>query len=362
MKNLADLQAECSDLGITVKTTGRPSKEPYVATLRNHPWRKDHSDEPLPAQIMPMLLSSWEDLDKAEQAEIEQDCYAWIVQPKLDGVRVLLHVEDDRVRITSRTVSEITYRLSEFQDNLPHLTEGLAALSGSILDGELVYPLTAINTGSTITGTSLQATMAILATTPENARRIQERDAEVRFHVFDILRHCGQDVASLSLMDRQHFLEKSSQQMNNPFIEMVPSFVVNKSDIHRRLIDVGGEGSVWKKADQPYESGRRVRHWLKRKRGIEVEAFVTGFKRGTNGHAGLVGAVEFGIRKNGSVVPIAWVTGWTDEDRLRMTQADSSGNVSLAPDYLGRRAVIFGQELSAKSYRIRHARIKRWLS
>ena len=362
MKNLAELQAECATLGIQVETKGRASKEPYVAALREHHWRRDHPDEPLPAQTMPMLLGSWEDLDDAQAEAIEQDHHAWIIQPKMDGVRALLHIEGNRVRITSRTASEVTYRLSEFQDNLPHLAEGLSTLDGTILDGELVCPVSALDTGSTVTGNSLQATMAVLASSPNKAQRFQEsQHAHVRFYVFDILRSCGQDVTPLPLMDRQDILAMALGKLNNDFIEEVPSFVVNKPDIHRRIIEVGGEGTVWKKVYAPYEPGRRVGHWIKRKRGIEVEAFVTGFKPGTNGHANLVGAVEFSVENaDASRAAIAWVSSFSNEERLAMTTRDSSARVLLNPSFLGRRAVIAGQDRSAKSDRFRHARILKW--
>ena len=363
MKNLAELQAECAVLGIQVETKGRASKEPYIAALRDYHWRKDHPDEPLPSQIMPMLLGSWEDLDDAQAEAIEHDHHAWIVQPKMDGCRALFHIESNRVRITSRTVSEVTYHLSEFQDNLLHLAEDLSRLSGTILDGELVCPLSRLDTGSTVTGNSLQATMAVLAASPNKARRFQEgQHAHVRFHVFDVLRSCGQDVTRLPLMDRQDILATALRQISNEFIEEVPSFVVNKPDIHRHIIDAGGEGTVWKKAASPYEPGRRVGHWIKRKRGIEVEAFVTGFKPGTNGHAALVGAVEFGVRDaDGSTVPIGWVSGLSDFERFELTETRLNGDVTIGPRHLGRRAIISGQELSARASRIRHARLVRWI-
>ena len=363
MKNLANLQAECATLGIKVETTGRASKEPYIAALRDYHWQKAHPDQPLPAQIMPMLLGSWEDLDDAQAEAIEQDHHAWIIQPKMDGVRALLHVEGNHVRITSRTVSEVTYRLSEFQDNLPHLTNDLSKLTGTILDGELVCPVSHLDTGSTVTGNSLQATMAVLAASPNKARRFQEdQDAHVCFHVFDILRSCGQDVTPLPLMDRLDLLAMSLRKLSNEFIEAVPIFVVNKPDIHRRIIDAGGEGTVWKRAVSPYEPGRRVGHWIKRKRGIEVEAFVTGFKPGTNGHAAMIGAIEFSVcQANRSSTPIAWVSGWSDQERGTMTRLDPTGKLFLNPSYLGRKAMIEGQDHSAKARRIRHARILRWL-
>lgn len=144
---------------------------------------------------------------------------------------------------------------------------------------------------------------------------------------------------------------------------MVPSFVIGKAAVHRSIIQAGGEGSVWKRVDQPYQPGRRVKHWIKKKAGVEVEAFVSSFKLGNNGHTGMVGAVEFSTRQaDGSSVPIAWVSGWTDDERRAMTHFDPDGKVTLNPTYLGRRAVIEGQDHAAKSRRIRHARIQRWLA
>jgi bifunctional non-homologous end joining protein LigD len=309
-----------------------------------------------------MLLGSWEDLDEAEAAKIERDCHAWVVQPKFDGIRALLHVEGGRVRITSRTVSEVTYRLSELQYNLPQLTEGFDGLWGTVLDGELVCPLSVLDTGSTTTGSSLQATMAILATTPENARRIQAREAWVRFHCFDALRYRGRDLTTFHWADRQQYVEEARRRSENPFVEAVPSFAVNKGEIHRHLVDAGGEGTVWKKSDGIYEPGRRVGHWIKRKRGIEVEAFVSGFKPGNNGHASFVGAVEFSVaRADGATIPVAWVSNWSDAERAAMTHMGRAGICGLNPAYLGRRALIAGQDCSAKTKRVRHARLVRWI-
>jgi len=365
VRTLAELQAECAALGLKVEMNGRRRKDEFVQVLREFHWRKDHPDKPLPDQTMPMLLGDWTNLDFAEAGEIEADCHAWILQPKLDGARALLHVEHDRVRISSRYVSETTYRLSEFQANVPHLTYGLGDLGPTILDGELVCPQPAIDTGSTTTATSLQATMAVLAAAPEKAQRIQDcQEARVRFYVFDILRFCGQDLTSFPLIDRQDFLVKALRESVNPYIELVPSFVVSKPAVHRSIVAAGGEGTVWKKADQPYEPGRRVSHWLKRKRELQVEAFATSCKAGAaeRGHADAIGAVEFSVRStSGAVEPIAWICGWTDADRKAMLQRDASGAVRLNPAYLGRRAMIAGQDTSAKAKRIRHARIVKWL-
>ena len=363
MKTLAALQRECNALGIDVATQGRADKRPYISALRDHHWRKDRPGEPLPPQIPPMLLDNWSDLDPEDAQRIEHDGPGWIVQPKLDGVRALLHVEDNQVRITSRYVSEVTYRLGEFQDNLPHLSTGFSGLDGTILDGELVFPGSFLDTGRTVARHPLQAATAILSTSPKQA--LQSRpEQRLRFHAFDILKFRGADITSLPLRERLDFLAEAVNDADNPYLIPVPMFTIGRLSIHRRILDAGGEGTVWKQLDQPYEPGRRVGHWIKRKRETTIESFVTGYKPGTSdhGHGHLVGAVEFSVREaDGSARSIAWVCGWSDSERRDMTVATSSNSPLLKPDYLGRRALITGQEEAAKSGRLRHARLRRWL-
>lgn len=365
VKTLAELQAQCADLGLSVPTNARSRKDDYIAALRDYHWRKDHPDEPLPAQIRPMLLGSWEDLDEEQAEQIEGEGSGWIVQEKLDGVRVLLHIEEGRVRVTSRCISEVTFRLSELQDNLPHLTTGLEKLIGTVLDGELVCPVAEIDTGTSVTAHPLQAVVAIISTSPENARGIQERhNAHLRLHVFDVLRFLGEDVTGLPLLERIDFTHRAIAVADNAHLETVMTHAIGKSAVHRRIIEAGGEGTVWKRLDQPYEPGRRVKHWLKRKRTIEVEAFVSGFKSGTpeRGHAHLVGALEFSVRDHdGAIRPIAWVSAWREDLRQAMTQRHATGKVLLDPSFFGRRAIIVGQDFSTKAKRVRHAKVGRWL-
>lgn len=365
MKTLAELQGACSALGINVATRGRASREAYIAALRDYHWLKGHRNQPLPPLIHPMLLGNWADLDLEAAHQIEHDGPGWVVSPKLDGVRTLLHVDGDRVRITSRCVSEVNCRLGEFQDNLPHLIAGLSGLDGTILDGELVFPGSSLDTGRTVAQHPLQAATAILSTSPEQALRLQAQpENRLRFHAFDILKFRGTDVTSLPLRDRLDFLARAIAASNNPHLEPVPTFTIGRLSIHRRILAAGGEGTVWKQLDRPYEPGRRVDHWLKRKRETSVEAFVTGFKPGTagRGHEDLVGALEFSTRHaDGSVRPVPWVSAWSDSERGNMTRTDGPGSPLLDPAHLNRRAVIVGQGESARSGRLRHARLRRWV-
>ena len=365
MKTYAELQSACSALGINVTTQNRASKEPYIAALQAYHWHKDHPDQPLSPQIHPMLLSNWDDLDPEQAKLIENDGPGWIVQPKLDGVRALLHVEGNHVRITSRCISEVTFRLGEFQDNLSHLKTGLSGLDGSILDGELVFPSSTLDTGRTVARHPLQAATAILSTSPEQARRLQSLpDHRLRFHAFDILKSNGTEVTSRALRDRLDLLVQAVASSENPLLEIVPFHTIGRIEIHRRILNAGGEGTVWKRLDQSYEPGRRVTHWIKRKKETAMEAFVTGFKPGISGHGNedLVGALEFSTRHTDeSLRPIAWVSAWSNSERRAMTVATASSSPLLRPDYLGRRALIVGQDEAAQSGRLRHARFRHWL-
>lgn len=363
-KTLAELHALCDQYGIVVPPQRRPAKEPCLLALRDHLWAKDYPGQPLPEQIEPMLLGDWNDLDDAETALLEADQSGYCVQEKHDGVRALLHVTENGVRITGRTVSEVTFRLSEFAANVPHLATGFEHLAGTVLDGELVCPRAAIDTGDTHTSHPLQAAVAILATTPENAARIQdEQDCRLRFVAFDLLRLNGSDKTALPLCERLFFLESAFLAAVNPYVDLAETHTQEKALFHELVLAGGKEGTVWKKLDQPYQAGKRVWHWLKRKKAIEAEAVVTGFKPGTagRGNAHLVGAVEFStVDGDGRTKPIAWVSNWTDEDRERMTRRDGDA-VTLNPTMLGKKALVGGHDIAGRSGRYRHARIIKWL-
>jgi len=364
LKTLNELKAECEAAGIQVTVPGRASKEPYLAALQKYHWERECPGQPLPRQVLPMLLEDWSDLDERHANDLENDHHAWIVQQKHDGVRVLLHITKDGIRITGRNLSEVTYRLTEFQDNLLHLHSGWERLAGTILDGELVCPHANIDTRTTVTSSALQAAVAVLAASSDKAASIQRNNnAFLRLYLFDVLEYRGEDTTKLPLTERLRILEEAVGKTQNAFVESVPSYSVNKKAIHNNILDAGGEGTVWKKANAPYEPGKRVSHWLKRKRGLEVEAFVTGFKLGSpqRGHSHLIGAIEFSVQERGTIRPIAWVSGWSDQERDVMTWKEPNSTPTLNPTYFGRSAIVVGQDEAGKSKRIRHARLKQWL-
>ncbi len=294
-KSLFELQRLCSLKGLKVEQTRR--KRYYLERLRNEIWSCENPGERMPEQIQPMLLRNWEDLAEAERESLSAEDGRWIVQPKLDGVRVLIHIERGRIRITGRNWSDVTFRLSEYQENLPHLGSSFTDLENTILDGELVCPKDSVHTSTTQTTFSLQATTAILNASPELACRIQDDNrAHLQFHAFDIIRLRGQDLTPQPLSARLALLSSELSNIDDRHVRIVPSMSSNKLTFHHQLIEQGFEGSVWKQSISKYEPGKRVRTWIKRKRAEEITGFVSGFKSGTRGNHKLIGTVQFSVR------------------------------------------------------------------
>ncbi len=120
------------------------------------------------------------------------------------------------------------------------------------------------------------------------------------------------------LKNPKYRLAVTADASGSRYVKAVPTGIVGKRAIHDRVLSMDGEGTVWKRLNQPYVPGHRVRHWLKRKRGIEIEAFVSGFKNGTEdrGHRELVGAVEFSVHDpDGARRSVAWVRKTTASSR-----------------------------------------------
>lgn len=362
MRTLAELQSLCDKLDLSVETNGRRSKGPYVAALQEHYWSQDHGGKTLPEQTQPMLLSDWRDLSDELATEIEADDSGWVVQQKLDGMRVLVHITEDGVRITGRSLSTTKFRLCEYQAHVPHLVDALRGLIGTILDAELICPIAELDTSNVVTTSALQAVVALTSTTPDEATQRQaEQSAHLQLHVFDILSSAGEDISGQPLRARLDYLATALRSVASNHILQVPHHAINKCAIHAKLIENGAEGTVWKRLDSSYQANRRSKHWIKRKRAERLELIAVDYKLGTpgRGHENLIGAVGFASPNDPTTV-VAWVSAWPDEERSAMSSKENE-RPSLSAKFLGRRALIESYSRSMRSGRWTHARCLRWI-
>lgn len=215
-RSLADLKTECKKLGLAVVHSGkREAKADYESVLRSFYWKRDYGDVPILDQYDPMLARNVKDLTEAEAAPMWQDDSNWVVQEKLDGVRAILQINPLnnplkngaplRNEVTSRRVSDETYRLNELTEKLVFYRDFPfpAEWHGAVVDGELIMPVAEVNTGDTVTKTVLQATAATLNCDPAKALDIQTRHGVMRFQVFDLLKgRGGKDIRHLTYAER----------------------------------------------------------------------------------------------------------------------------------------------------------------
>ncbi len=235
-----------SDLGKvaeTIATKGLEGIEKFEIVLFN--------------PIRPMLA----DRVKSEAEAIEKLGNEFAAEYKLDGERVQLHVEGDKVALFSRSLENIE---SYYPDIIEKIPKNIQA-DNIILEAEAV----AINenTGEFLPFQELMHRRRKY----KIEKAVTEYPITVNF--FDVLYCNGKNCVELSYKERREKLEKHVKE--DEFAKYIPmSMVKNKSEIEdfmENSINAGSEGLMLKMLDKPYQAGSRGSHWLKLKREYQNE-------------------------------------------------------------------------------------------
>jgi len=169
----------------------------------------------------------------------------WVHEVKWDGIRALVDVTPERVRITTRNENEVAVAYPELH--------GLAGLGRDLLlDGEIV----ALGSGAP-SFRDLADRMHVRDAA--KAVRLAERNP-VTLIVFDLLRIDGTDVSALPLVERRELLVALG--LDDPAWQVPPTY-----DDGQLLLDAaeaqGLEGIVSKKLSSRYRPDHRSKDWLK---------------------------------------------------------------------------------------------------
>jgi DNA ligase D-like protein (predicted ligase) len=164
----------------------------------------------------------------------------WIVERKLDGIRLLAFKHGKDVKLYSRNRLE--------QDN-PAIADAIAQMpvKDAIFDGE-------------VTGVWGPPTL-----------RDADKAHRLAYHVFDLLWLNGRDLMDLPLVERRDLL--ASLPLRRPLERVREVIDPEPWELARRE---GWEGVIVKRRDSPYEH-RRSPHWLKMKVEASQELVVGGF-------------------------------------------------------------------------------------
>lgn len=207
--------------------------------------------------IRPMLAERI----KNEEDAMEKMGNRFAAEYKLDGERVQIHVEGEKVILFSRSLENISNYYPDIIEKIPKSIQA----ENAILEAEAV----AINENN---GEFLPFQELM-----HRRRKYKIEKAVTQYPItvnfFDILYCNGKQCLTLEYNDRRRKLENIVKE--NDYARHIPMTVVtNENEIEEffeNSINAGSEGLMLKKLDSPYQAGSRGNHWLKLKREYQNE-------------------------------------------------------------------------------------------
>lgn len=181
----------------------------------------------------------------------------YIFELKYDGIRVIIKIKNNKLKIYSRNKRDITYLFPEIKINTKN---------NVIFDGEIV--LFDNNKPSFL---KLQERLYLK---DKNKIKYNSINNKVVFIVFDIL-YENKDITNLPLLKRKEILNKYID--TDVFIK---SFFIEEKGINlfKKVKKLNLEGIVAKKIDSTYHINTRSKEWIKIKNFKEEEFIVAGYK------------------------------------------------------------------------------------
>lgn len=206
----------------------------------------------------------------------------WIFERKLDGERVLVFRDGDRVRLMTRNRNEVS-------DTYPELAEALAdqPVQDFVADGEVVA-----FDGDVTSFSRLQGRMQI-----KDADRARQSVIDVYLYLFDLMHVDGRDLTGLPLRQRKTALSRALR-FDDP-VRYTPHRNEDGEACFADACEKGWEGVIAKDAEAAYSHGRS-RDWLKFKCARGQEFVIGGFTEPAGTRTGF-GALLLGHYEDGAL-------------------------------------------------------------
>ncbi len=273
--------------------------------------------------IRPMLA----DRVQSEKDVIKKMPEQFAAEYKLDGERVQIHKQANKIILFSRRLENIT---QYYPDIVENIGKSLNVHEG-IFEAEIV-PINE-NTGEFLPFQELM----------HRRRKYKLEQAVSQYPItvnfFDVLYFDNKDCLNLEYSERRKILEKLVNEDN--FSKLVPMLLVKNEnevgDFLENSINAGCEGLMLKTPSAPYRAGSRGSNWLKLKReyrnelGDSLDLIVIGAYFGRGRRTGLYGTLLLGTYnpEKDNFPSICKVgTGFTDESLDQLYQI-LSNNVTL---------------------------------
>lgn len=178
----------------------------------------------------------------------------WIFENKLDGYRVVAHLEKGDVNIFSR--NQII-----FNNKYKEIVEALGKYKfNAVFDGEVV-----------VEDDKGKSSFQLLQDYPITKK------GNIIYYIFDILFLDGLDLRQLPLIERKKALKKIIKDSKH--IKLVEFTEEKGIKLFAQSSKSGSEGIIAKLKDSIYEDGVRTKNWLKIKNVLEDEFVIGGYTK-----------------------------------------------------------------------------------
>lgn len=261
--------------------------------------------------VNPMLAQRAETIDEVLERLKGKAAF----EIKLDGIRVQVHKDGDKVLLFTRRMEDYT---NMFPDLLDPLRQALKP-KRAIVDGELV----AIDKR---TGKPMPFQEVLKRRRKYEIKKTIEQ-IPVELHLFDVLVSNDSVMLDESYLERRKMLEKIVKPVKGK-VMVVEQQVLSKSDDIKKFmnwaIEIGHEGLLAKDLEASYRAGRREFVWLKLKPMLEtLDLVVVGGLYGRGKRAGFFGSYVLAAmdKDSGRFKTVTKCgSGYTDEDLRELTK------------------------------------------
>jgi bifunctional non-homologous end joining protein LigD len=215
---------------------------------------------PMPQSVAPMMGSL---VDRPPSGD------EWLYEIKWDGVRALCFIENQQVRIFSRSGHRCEQQYPEMSV-LPHYVDAETV----ILDGEIAV----LDEKGRSSFNMIQPRISV---SDPNTIAHLARSTPATIFLFDVLYLDGYDLRGVPLEQRKSLLKEILEPTDQ--IRYSDHFIANGEAMLEAARQNGLEGILAKRRDSKYE-GRRSHSWLKIKATSQQEFVIGGFTHGEREH------------------------------------------------------------------------------
>ena len=231
-----------------------------------------------------------------------------VYEPKYDGIRAIVEVASDDVRLWSRLGNDKTNQFPEIVAALKKWARKLPA--PVVLDGEIV----ALDANGEPTG--FQQLQGRIHLTSGGSSGSAGNPAALI--AFDILKEGSIDWRDKPLTERRAALERLFRRTGSPILRISEQVRGDGQALYRRAKERGWEGVIAKHAASQYKSGRRTPDWRKLKIVHEQEFVIGGWTepRQTRSY---FGALLLGVYEGKSLIHVGHTgTGFNEKELARV--------------------------------------------